>query len=492
MSFVEMRGISKRFGATVALSDVGLDVETAEVHALVGENGSGKSTLMRVLAGALRPDSGEMRIDGKLYKPRNPMDGRKSGVAMIHQELSICPHLSVAENVMLGMEPSRMGLLNGGEMRKAAGAALTKLGHGDLDTTIRCSLLPIGMRQIVEIARAVAVGSRVVILDEPTSSLSEKDVERLFAVVEVLRKEGHAVIYISHFLDEVQRVSDKITVLRDGERIVTRDNAGISEDEIISLMVGRTISELFPRSQHEPGDIIISVRGLCGIEKPLSVDLDLRRGEVLGIAGLNGAGRTELLRALFGLDRIRSGEIKLGVHIGPASPARRWRQGAGLLSEDRKEEGLALGMSIADNMTMTNLGMLSSLGVISEVKQSQATTKWIEHLGIKCISSRQSVSDLSGGNQQKVALARLLNHGVDVFFLDEPTRGIDVASKQQIYKLIDELALSGKAILIAGSYLPELLGICDRIAVMRKGVLGVVRSVEETNSEMIMQEALGG
>ncbi len=487
-----MRGITRRFGATVALDGVDFGVRAGEVHALVGENGSGKSTLMHVLAGAIAPDAGAMTFDGAPYRPRNPMDARLRGVAMIHQELALCGHLSVMENILLGMEDARAGVLQRGEMRRRAQKALATLGYGDLDPETAARDLPIAIRQVVEIARAVAVGCRVVVLDEPTSSLTETDAERLFAVIATLRAQGHAIIYISHFLDEIERISDRLTVLRDGHYIGTRDTADTTPEDIVTMMVGRRIEALYPRSERPLGETILEVANLAGASCPVNAGLTLRRGEVLGIAGLNGSGRTELLRTLFGLDPVRRGEIRLGVYTGPASPTRRWEQGAGLLSEDRKTEGLAAPMSVADNMTLSSLHRLGKAGTLSPRLQATVAREWIRRLDIRCQGPEQAVRDLSGGNQQKVALARLLHHDVDVLLLDEPTRGIDVGSKEVIYRLVDDAAKAGKAVLMVSSYLPELMGVCDRIAVMHKGTLGAARPVEQVTAEGLMHEATGG
>jgi ribose transport system ATP-binding protein len=327
----------------------------------------------------------------------------------------------------------------------------------------------------------------VVVLDEPTSSLTEADVARLFAVVRKLREEGHAVLYISHFLDELHALADRMTVLRDGKMIGTRSMDGVTDETIVTMMVGRSIEEMYPRSPRTPGEAILEVEGLAGVVRPQSAGFALRRGEVLGIAGLNGSGRTELLRVLFGLDPIKSGKVRLGVYKGSGSPAKRWSEGMGLLSENRKEEGLALDLSIAENITMTTLPR----GFVNPATLNSESREWIKKLAIKCQGPAQRVGDLSGGNQQKVAIARMLHHGVDVLMMDEPTRGIDVGSKEGIYRLIDEAALAGKSVLMVSSYLPELLGTCDRIAVMRKGVLGEPRLVEDVDQESLMKEAVG-
>lgn len=461
-----------------------MSAKAGEVHAILGENGSGKSTLMKVLAGVVSPDAGSIVLNGAPFSPKSPADARRAGLAMIHQELSVCPDLDVAENVTLGAEETALGFVRGAAARRLAHEALSKMGYGDLDVSMPVRRLSPATRQIVEIARAVALDSRVVILDEPTSSLGRHDVESLFGVMEVLRNEGKAVLFISHFLDEVRRIADVATVLRDGRLVGFQSARNLSDDEIVRLMVGRSIEDLYPRSARSPGEVALSVHGLTGTVKPEDATLELRRGEVLGIAGLNGAGRTELLRLVFGLDPVVRGEVKVGAMGGPASPALRWAQGIGLLSEDRKEEGLFLGLPIFENIGMASL----SSAIVHPERESKIGAEWIERLRVKCQGPEQPVGQLSGGNQQKVALARMLRHGVDVLLLDEPTRGIDVGSKEGIYRLIDELAAEDKAVLMVSSYLPELLGVCDRIHVMRRGaLLPSVRAQDATQESLVAQ-----
>jgi ribose transport system ATP-binding protein len=494
-----MRGVSKRFGATRALHGVDLEVRPGEILALVGENGAGKSTLMKVLSGAHPPDEGDMWLDGAPYRPRHPLDARRQGIAMIYQELSLAPHLSVMENVLLGIEPTRGPLVRWQEMRRRARAALQEIGLADVPVETQVRRLPLAAQQMVEIARAVALESRVLVLDEPTSSLARRDIERLFALIRRLRDRGIAVIYISHFLEEVQEISDRFAVLRDGELVGGGATAATPIDRLIALMVGREVSDLYPRSARgHDGEVILEINDLAGQEKPRSASLQLRRGRVLGIAGLLGAGRTEFLRAVFGLDRVRRGKIRVGMVSGAARPRRRWSQGVGFVSEDRKREGLALGLSIADNVTLSRLERLGPGRLVLPSRQRQATQPWIDRIPIKCSSPAQRVGSLSGGNQQKVAVARLLHADVDVLLLDEPTRGIDVGSKAQIYRLIDDLAAGDaaggrrpKALLIVSSYLPELLGVCDEIAVMTRGRLGPARPVAEWDEHRLMVAALG-
>jgi len=495
---LEMVSVSKRFGATVALDGVSLSVEPGQVLALVGENGAGKSTLMKVLSGAYQPDAGQMLLDGEPYAPPDPLAARRSGVAMIYQELSLAPHLSVAENILLGMEPTVGPLLDRAAMQEAARSALAQLGRPDIDIRRPVRELSVADQQLVEIARAIAVGCRVLVLDEPTSSLAAADVKLLFDLVRRLKSQQIAIVYISHFLEEVQEIADVFTVLRDGRSVGDGRTGDMSTAQIIRMMVGRDVAQLYPRSHRVRGEEVLQLSHLHGDPRPMDATLTLHRGEVLGIAGVIGAGRTELLRAIFGLDRVRSGEVRVGLHQGPASPARRWEQGVGMVSEDRKTEGLALNLSIAENLTMSRLRDLGPGRLVLPGKQRSAAGKWIARLGIRCRWAGQAVGDLSGGNQQKVALARLLYHDVDVLLLDEPTRGIDVGSKAEIYQLIDDLArgdIAGgrppKAILMVSSYLPELLGVCDRIAVMCRGRLGPARPVAEVTEHQVMEEATG-
>jgi ribose transport system ATP-binding protein len=483
---LQLADIRKRFGATVALDGVSFEVAPGEVHALVGENGAGKSTLMKILSGALEPDAGAMRLGGGAYAPAGPLEARRAGVVMVNQELAIAPHLSVAENIVLGAEPGRGGWVRHAESRRIAAAALAELGRPDIRVDTPAGELSIAEQQLVEIARALALGCRVLVLDEPTSSLAQDDVEKLFALVRRLRSQGKSVIYISHFLEEVAALSDRYTVLRDGRSVATGRTAETAMEAIAQLMVGRRVDELYVHHTRIPGQVVLELDNLAGRVKPAAASLQLHRGEVLGLAGLVGAGRSELLRTIFGLDPVRSGAVRVGVHAGPASPLRRWREGVGFLSEDRKTEGLALNLSLEQNLTLPRLDAF-----LRPAALAQETTGWIQRLGVRCAGPGQPVGNLSGGNQQKIALGRLLRNGADVLLLDEPTRGVDIGAKQNIYRLIDELAGTGKAVLMVSSYLPELLGSCDRVAVMCRGVLGPARPVTDWTEHDIMLAATG-
>jgi ribose transport system ATP-binding protein len=489
----EMRGIRKAFGATAAVDGIDLAVAAGEICALVGQNGAGKSTLMSILSGAQMPDAGSMALDGERFRPRHPLDARRSGVAMIYQELSLAPHLSVMENVVLGAEPARHGVLRWDLMRETARAALARLGRTDIPLHRPVSTLSVASQQIVEIARAVAVGSRVIVMDEPTSSLAREDTRRLFEMIRQLKQEGHAIVYISHFIEEVKEIADRIVVLRDG-RVAAELAPGADPGEIVTLMVGRRLEDLYPRSPRTQQEAILHVDAFG----PASATFTLHRGEIFGIAGLVGAGRTRLLRAVFGLERVKTGRVKVGAWIGRPSPRSQLAHGVGMLSEDRKDEGLAVGLSVADNLTMSRLEGLGPGPIVIPARQDDVSRTWIERMAIRCRGPRQAAAELSGGNQQKVALARLLHHDVDVLLLDEPTRGIDVGSKAQIYALLDTLVSpspdsSGhpRAILLVSSYIPELLGLCDRIAVMRRGELGPARPVGGLTEHQLMMDATG-
>ncbi|MCI0677163.1 MAG: sugar ABC transporter ATP-binding protein [Phycisphaerales bacterium] len=487
-----MTGVQKRFGATQALRNVFLEVAPGEVHALIGENGAGKSTLMKILSGAYKPDAGSIELDGAPFVPANPHHARQCGIAMIYQELTLAPHLSVAENILLGCEPSRRGWLNRKRRREMARVALATLGHENISCDKPVHRLSIAEQQIVEIARVLIGQPKVLIMDEPTSSLAQTDAERLFAIIERLSKRGVSVVYISHFLEECKRVCARYTVLRDGETVGNGDMQTAEITDIIRLMVGREVDEIYTRVPHEIGDPVLELRHVAGRTKPRDVDLVLRKGEVLGIAGLIGAGRTETLRALFGLDPICNGTVLLfSWDRTHGTPSDRLQQGVGLLSENRKEEGLMLDRSVADNLTSTRYAPFSRLGFVNGFRQRRCVSDWIRRLDIRTRRATQRVAELSGGNQQKVALGRLLHHDAAVLLLDEPTRGIDVGSKAQIYKLIGELAAEGKAIVFVSSYLPELLGICDRIAVMCRGQITAIRPAPEWTEDGIIAAAIG-
>jgi ribose transport system ATP-binding protein len=489
---LQMQAISKRFGATAALRDVSLEARAGEVLALVGENGAGKSTLMKILSGAHAPDAGRMELRGQPYAPGGPQDARAAGVAMIYQELTLAPELSVEDNIMLGQEARSFGLLSRKRQRPQVRAALSLLGHPDLKPETPVRQLSVGAQQLVEIARALVMQARVVVFDEPTSALTRGDVENLFRAIRRLREAGTAVIYISHFLEEVREICDRYTVLRDGRSVGSGELAGATEAQIVSLMVGRSVDELFPSVPHEAGERLLDVSSLAGVRTPREVSLSLRRGEILGVAGLIGSGRTEFLRALLALDPVRRGEVRIAGKFSAPRVSARMRSGLALVSEDRKGEGLALGLSIADNATLSRLSPYQRAGWLRLGARRQAVAGLMQQFQVKAASPEQSVAELSGGNQQKVALARVAHQGADILLLDEPTRGIDVGTKAEIYRRMGQWAADGKAIIFVSSYLPELLAVCDRIGVMARGRLREIRPAADWSEESIMACAVAG
>ena len=486
------RDVQKSFGATRALRGVSLEVDPGQVLALIGENGAGKSTLMKILSGALRPDHGAIELDGSPFAPADPLQARRSGVAMIHQELTLAPHLSVEANILLGAERAAFGWLRRSACRSIASSALAELQHSGIPLDAPAGALTIAEQQVVEIARALAGNPRVLIMDEPTSSLTAVDTENLFRVIDRLRSRGVSVIYISHFLEECQRVADRYVVLRDGESVGHGPMPGTDLSRIIRLMVGRDMSEIYPRSERRPGAPVLEWQALSGLTRPRSATLTLRAGEILGVAGLVGAGRTEALRVGFVLDRVAGGGMLVrGREQTDGSPARRLAQGIGLLSENRKEEGLMLGRSVADNLTLSHHRPFARGGLIRQRRQHAMTRDWMTRLGVRARHPGQPVGELSGGNQQKVALGRLLHHEASVLLLDEPTRGVDIGSKAQIYQIMNDLAAQGKSVIFVSSYLPELLGVCDTIAVMCRGVLSEARPAAEWSEHSLVAAAIG-
>jgi len=488
---LRMTGIRKHYGPTAALRGVDLELLPGEVHALVGENGAGKSTLMKVLSGAEEPDVGAMELDGQPYRPDGPQEARQRGVAMIYQELAVCPDLSVEANVLLGLETARVGFLQKGADRERVRSALAQLGHPELRPDAPVSTLSPAARQVVEIARALLSEVKLLVLDEPTSALTQEDAQTLFELVRRLKGRGVTVVYISHFLEEIEAVADRFTVLRDGEAVGCGRVGDVSREQIVEMMVGRAVTEQYPRVPHAIGEPVLELAALTGEELPNGVSLTLHRGEILGIAGIVGSGRTEMLRAVYGLDPIRAGAVKLAAYHGQsATPADRIAQGVGMVSEDRKTEGLALDLSIGDNVALSRFESALA-GFFSPAKLRTSISELLAHLGVKFRHADQAVGELSGGNQQKVALARLVYQRADVLLLDEPTKGIDVGSKADIYRKIGEAAAGGKAVLLVSSYLPELFGVCDTLAVMCRGKLSVTRPIAEWTPERVIATATG-
>jgi ribose transport system ATP-binding protein len=488
-----LQKIYKSFGVVKALKGVSLHVKKGEVHALIGENGAGKSTLMKIISGAHQPDSGQMFFNGQPYLPKSPSDSRKLGIAMIYQELTLAPHLTVEENIMLGIEPTQWGFVK--DSQEKVKQALYLLGQA-LPITAKVGTLSIGKQQLVEIARALVAQAKIIIMDEPTSSLSAEDTQALFKVIQTLKKQGIAVIYISHFLEEVKEISDSFTILRDGETVSAGSMQDMTIPEIIKQMVGRSVEELYPNIPHTAGEIILEINHLGNNINLKNINFKLRRGEILGLAGLIGAGRSETVRAIFGLEKVKNGQIKVKKypHIKAyyLSPPAALDRGINLLSENRKEEGLALNLSVATNLTLSALSQYAPLGFLNLKKERQNAQHWADKLACKYQHIDQAISGLSGGNQQKICLARLLHHESEILFLDEPTRGIDVGSKSEIYRLIQQLASQGKAIVMISSYLPELFGVCDTLAVMHRGEMSPIKDVAQWTEDDVMLYATSG
>ncbi|HZN10656.1 MAG TPA: sugar ABC transporter ATP-binding protein [Blastocatellia bacterium] len=489
---LEMRGITKTFAGNAVLAGVGLGAAAGEVHALVGENGAGKSTLMKILAGVYQPDAGQIVIDGEVVRFARPADALARGIAMIYQELSLAPHLTVAENIFLGREPLRsslLGVINGRDLNARAARLLGEYGFG-LNPRAPVGRLSAAERQLVEITRAVVEARRVIVMDEPTSSLTAREVAELFRLIRELKGRGLAVIYISHRLEELEEVADRLTVLRDGRAVYSGPWGEISTDEIIRHMAGRELQEIFPPRRAGPGEVGLRVDRLTRPGAFEEVSFEARAGEVVGIAGLAGAGRTELVEAIFGARPAASGEVWLnGGRFDRPRPSRAVERGLGLLTEDRKRTGLCLNLSVATNITLANVRALLRGGRLQRRLEAAAAGEYIDKLHIRPAQPARAVARLSGGNQQKALLARWLYASTHVFLLDEPTRGVDVAARSEIYRAINRLAEAGAAIVMVSSDLPELLGMADRILVMRRGRLVAELDAKETTQEEVLKYA---
>lgn len=466
---LRLRGVVKRFGATTALSGIDLDILRGESHALLGENGAGKSTLIKIVAGVYPCDEGSLELGGKKIAFRSPSEAFHAGIAVIHQETSLVPTLTAVDNVFLGDEALRGARFDRAAMEKRYRGLAERVGAG-ISPNARVRDLGSAEKKIVEIMKALHRDSSVVIMDEPTDSLTEAEADRLFAVMDGLKAEGRTIIYITHFLDEVFRVCDRATVLKDGSLVATREVASVQKRELIRMMVGRDVDAERAVRGRVDGPVLLDLRGVSVPGRVREASLQVRAGEVVGLIGVVGSGKTELARAAYGAGPRSAGRVSVnGKPRAPRTPAAAVRMGMGMVSEDRKSEGLVMVKTIRENATLANLGAYSRFGVVSRPKEKAAAAQLVAKLGIKCSGPEQKVSDLSGGNQQKVALARWIDADPPVVIMDEPTRGVDVGAKRAIYDIVRTLATDGKAVLFISSEAPEILQVADRILVMRKG-----------------------
>lgn len=488
---VEMQHISKSFPGVLALDDVDFNLKAGEVMALLGENGAGKSTLVKILSGDYTRDAGNIWVSGKEIKgDLTPFSARELGIAIIHQEIHMCAHLTVAENIFLGREKNKGGVLLKKEMNRQAAATLDSLKI-DIDPETIVGDLAISKQQMVEIAKALSSNARILIMDEPTSALTSKEIEELFGIIRALRDEGRSIIYISHRLDELQHIVDRVTIMRDGRLITRSDFCDISMEGIITNMVGREIRNKFPRIECEHGKKLLEVKNLNAGRMVRDVSFTLNAGEIVGIAGLMGAGRTEMTRALFGIDPKESGEIFLdGEHITINKPIDAIRHGIVLAPEDRKKDGLCTGLSVRENIALPNLDILcNKLSVVNRKHETAMVEKATADLSIKMPTADVNASSLSGGNQQKVVVAKWLARNSKVVIFDEPTRGIDVAAKVEIYNLMNNLKMQGIGILFTSSEMPEVLGIADRILIMCDGRITGELDIADATQNKILEYA---
>jgi len=484
--------MSKRFPGVQALNNVNFKLREGEVHALIGENGAGKSTLMKILLGMQPPSEGHMRLNGKDFAPKSPADALSSGISMIHQEISLAPLMSVSDNIYMGNE-SRFGRFfdNPRQKNKAATRILSKFGL-DINPKAEVSTLSISKMQLVEIARAVSRDSKIIIMDEPTSSLTDAEIDKLFEVIAGLKKEGKSVIYISHKLDEIFRICDTVTVLRDGGFVEEKPVSEVTKPELVNMMVGREMSDMFPKTHAKIGEVVLDVKNLACTGHVNNINFSLRSGEILGFCGLVGAGRTEVMQALFGLDKNKTGHVFVdGKEVKINSSRDAISNRIGLVTEDRRGNGIFPELSVKFNMTIASIREYSKYGLVNFRKETKACNETVKTLSVKRPSNDSMVSLLSGGNQQKVIIGKWLLTSPEILILDEPTRGIDVGAKAEIYKLIGTMAAEGKGVIIVSSELPELFGICDRILVMYQGRITAEYHRNEFDEKKLMHSAFG-
>lgn len=491
---IEMTGITKSFSGNTVLHDVQFSLQKGEIHALMGENGAGKSTMMKILTGIYERDAGEVTVKGNIVHYKNPKEAERDGIAVIHQELNILPHLSIAENLFLGKEKTygKTGILKTKEMIREATAMLKTFNMHD-DVRQPAGNLSVGKQQIIEIAKAVSSNADVIIMDEPTAALTDREIESLFDTVRTLQKQGVSFVYISHRMEEIFSLCDRITILRDGQYVGTKSIPETNFDEIVQMMVGRKLGNRFPERQPVIGDVKLEVKGLSREGVFDNISFEVRKGEIVAVAGLMGAGRTEVMQSLFGHHERGKGEIFIdgkSVHI--KNPLQAIEHGIAFVTEDRKSEGLIVDFSVRDNISLTNFHHVSTNGIVQSKKEQQLVQSMIERLQIRLSSADQRAKSLSGGNQQKVVFAKWLGISPEVLILDEPTRGVDVGAKKEIYSIMNELAERGVAILMVSSELPEVIGMADRVLVMHEGRLTGELNKEEMTQERIMHYATGG
>jgi len=490
---LQLRDIGKTYPGVTALQNINLDFKSGEIHALVGENGAGKSTLVRIIAGLEKPDGGRIIFKGDDVSPSSRRSSEALGIRMVMQELNLIPTLSVAENIFFNRLPTRMGLINRKQLIADTRTVISYLGLKNMDADTPISSLGVGQQQMVEIATGLSQSCELLILDEPTAALTDQEIELLFTQIQRLKKQGVCIIYISHRMEEIKQISDRVTVLRDGIYRGTREAFELDMDAIIHLMVGRDLGEVHPPEAREQGDRALHVKNICKSNFVREVSFDLFKGEILGFAGMMGSGRSELMRLIFGADPKDSGEIYLNDSKRPSmirSPEDGVKAGLGLLTEDRKAQGLLMPLSVSANMSLANMDAVSNRGWIKPQLEVSVSNRYIDQLSIRCHSADQQVKTLSGGNQQKVVIAKWLFRETEILIFDEPTRGIDVGAKFEIYKLLMDLARAGRAIIVVSSDMLELFAISDRIAVMSNGGLADIFPRGEWSEDKIMQAAL--
>ena len=490
---LEMQNITKTFSKVTALNQVNLKVRPGEIHALIGENGAGKSTLMKVLSGVYKPDDGKILLNGKEVAMHNPKDAIKKGVAIIYQELSLVPELNAIQNLMLGQEKNACGFIKGKEENQFAKSYLDYVSHGAIDSyTVPVKQLSVAQQQMIDIAKALSYNSKIIVMDEPTDSLTNREIEILFECVRKLKEDGITVIYISHRLEELFALCDRVTVLRDGQYVADENIADIDKDWLISKMIGRDLKDTFPpRHRSDSREVVLEVEGLTG-ERFQDISFKLKKGEILGLTGLVGAGRTEVLRTIFGADKAKSGTVKIcGEKVDIHHPSKALKCGLGFATEDRKAQGLFLNQSIEKNITMASLNKISKAGFLNKPKEIKMSAAYFKSLNVAAPDTKKLCKYLSGGNQQKVVLAKWLASECKIVFLDEPTRGIDVGAKYEIYQLMDQLVQQGVSIVMISSEMPEVMGVADRVVVMHEGNMTGEVMQKEFTEEGIMKLASG-